>query len=570
MSANRNQRISFSLVNIIDKVSEIMIFNGFQARILDLNHEPLAEVMPQPSIYSKEKEKGTSENQGSSLEEYTERIGQRMVKEYKVSLHREALQNFRCGAVQVKVNDEKIEKGGEITEGVTYSIRKGYVTRLFLAFRWVGTDHRNAARAHELEELHHSILPILHGRGLQEEAPSRNLIGKFNPSTKDEVTGKKPDRKRFKVFGRLKLSEKGKEMEKVSVQLGQSLPRYRTFSLRPKRGLQDSHPFLFQLCVNDRIVPLRKNVWTSDHNEKDGVMIAWLSEGAMIDLGRISISLKDLKEVKIKNVQSVTLHLWDAMRKELWSNAVTFTMTGSSGLVYPTCDIRQISPPNAILHFDVIAFKKEEDAENAVQSTTQPVVGVEEKAPSIEEALEEPHIVQDDKIANRSRADQGLSTVIESSQEHSLNSAIEGTVDRTVEHERDGRSTPLASAEGTNSEIQKQRVITGTIPERRSSLINRSRTNSLQATVQSYDQSHQPIGQLFEEVDRLRFEHEHLKESLAVLDGHWRNTVLTELQKIKGEIRDRVEIDRDYYNKLKKRFSMPSEAFASLNKGRDN
>lgn len=539
-----------------------MIYNGFQARILDVNHEPLAEVMPEPEVRDiKPTPTPSLAGSRSILEEYTAKFGQKIVKEYKSSLRKEAIQNVRCGAVRVKVDDES-----EDTATLSpFSNKKVRTTKLFLAFRWVGTDHRNAARAHELEELQHTILPILHGKGLQqeEEEQSKSSLLAVADSTTTKGTDsldKKSDRKKYKLFGRLKLGEKGREIEKAILIRGQPLPRYRTFSLRTKKSIEESHPFLLQLCVNEKVIPLRKNAWTSNLCENDGVFIVWLSEGAMIDLGRICISLNDLKDVQTKTVQSVTLHLWDAMRKELWSNAVTFTMTGTSGLVYPTCDIRSISPPNAILHFNIIAIKET----NNVQPTN-PTEEEEEEVPN-----EPPQPIEHNNSLTRS--DNALAIVIETSQEHSLNSAMEGTSEHTVEDEIAGESTPRGVNDGSTNEATSSSEThlprtSGVIPERRSSLGNRSRTNSLQATVQTtQDRSNQPISQLFEEVDRLRFEHEHLKDSLSALDGQWRNSVLVELQKIKGEIRDRVEIDREYYNKLKKRFSVPPEAYSQLNK----
>ncbi|PWN38597.1 uncharacterized protein FA14DRAFT_153917 [Meira miltonrushii] len=544
-----------------------MIYNGFQARILDVNHEPLAEVMPEPGFDKEEAEKRKQERRGSSLEQYTALFGQKVVKDYKPILRKEALQNVRCGAVRVKVDDDNSTRGAEsdeesIREQHQSSSRKVCTTRLFLAFRWVGTDHRNATRAHELEELHHTILPILHGKGLQEEGQSKTLLAKYDESTapKEDIPDKKSDRKKYRLFGRLKLGEKGREIEKAVLIKGQPLPRYRTFSLKSKKSMQESHPFLLQLCVDEKVIPLRKNAWTADLCENDGVMIVWLSEGAMIDLGRISISLNDLKDIQSKTVQSVTLHLWDAMRKELWSNAVTFTMTGNSGLVYPTCDIRNISPPNAILHFNIIAFKNMNNVGD--QAPAQIKSPIEEVPIPNEATSQDSQVHPLDQNNGLSRA---LAIVIETSQEHSLSSAIEGTSDHTVEDEIASESTPKPNEEnGASDETHLPRV--GVIPQRRSSLATRSRTNSLQATVQTHDRSQQPISQLFEEVDRLRFEHEHLKESLSALDGQWRDSVLVELQKIKGEIRDRVEIDRDYYNKLKKRFSVPPETFSQLNK----
>lgn len=544
-----------------------MIYNGFQARILDVNHEPLAEVMPEPGFDKEEVEMRKKERRGSDLEQYTAIFGQKVVKDYKTILRKEALQNVRCGAVRVKVEDEKSKIEAEssevnVREEHHHSSRKVCTTRLFLAFRWVGTDHRNAARAHELEELHHTILPILHGKGLQEEAQSRTLLAKYDETTipKEDAPDKKPDRKKYRLFGRLKLGEKGREIEKAALIKGQPLPRYRTFSLKSKKSIQESHPFLLQLCVDEKVIPLRKNAWTSDLSENDGVLVVWLSEGAMIDLGRILISLEDLKDVQSKAVQTVTLHLWDAMRKELWSNAVTFTMTGNSGLVYPTCDIRNISPPNAILHFNIIAFK---NTDNAVSQPPVQIENTSEEVPIPNDATSQDSQVH--PLEQNNGLSRALTIVIETSQEHSLSSAIEGTSDLTVEDEIAGDSTPRPNDENEASdETHSPRV--GVIPQRRSSLAIRSRTNSLQATVQTHKPSQQPISQLFEEVDRLRFEHEHLKESLSALDGQWRDSVLVELQKIKGEIRDRVEIDRDYYNKLKKRFSVPPETFSQLHK----
>ena len=166
----------------------------------------------------------------------------------------------------------------------------------YLAFRWIGPEHKNAENASILDDIATANLQRICGVGLMQGGDA---------SEEDRIAP------------RVSTPAAAKARSSLSA----SLLYARNMNKRASRALVDCPPvkgqfFFAELYVDNQLVLM--HVRQADHTDKEPAEPATtlqLTDGALLDLGPLGSANPDVAVNTI--LHTLTLHLWDAGREDV-------------------------------------------------------------------------------------------------------------------------------------------------------------------------------------------------------------------------------------------------------------
>lgn len=174
--------------------------------------------------------------------------------------------------------------------------------KLYLAFRWAGSEHNNAEAASDLGDIADDNLQKLRAIGLMQSGLTpegdASALAAEN-SSNDNIKGAKS------MFSLWKRSNKeGKKKVSLSARSSKS---------KAVASVKEQ-PFLAQLYFDNKLIPLTSTESKDGDGDKQ-LSTVQLVGGALLDLGVVGWALPDAPANEI--LHTITLHLWDATRPDV-------------------------------------------------------------------------------------------------------------------------------------------------------------------------------------------------------------------------------------------------------------
>lgn len=309
------------------QLNPFVFLTGFQARLLKdelISIEETFAITPACSLF--EGKDGSSASSPSELPEQSKRLSifpSISVDCYTPALRPKAISVVRRGAVfvtpQSSASRDSTMIANETPPSVVDASAREGTSKLFLAFRWVGAEHINAQSADVLGDIGEADLQRMKGVGLvepaidsdmQEEGKAEELDPTSSPLPVQDSTLKIPEVKEAKrnFFSSLLSRKKtvAKQDQKESFTSDEKLSTVTSLE----------HPILVQVYFDNQLLPLIPKELDADVSTPDKLSsTVQLRGGALLDLQDIGLAMPDAAANEI--LHTITLHLWDATRKDI-------------------------------------------------------------------------------------------------------------------------------------------------------------------------------------------------------------------------------------------------------------
>lgn len=314
-----------------------LLISGFQARLLKdelVSIEETFAITPACSLFE-----GKDGSAASSPSEVSAEQQKKMaifpsisVDCYSPALRPKALSVVRRGAVFVTPRSSVSESNATlrpiVADESSPTIAEGSVTeqasKLFLAFRWVGAEHNNAQSANVLGDIGKANLQRLKGVGLVE--PTLDVVPEEGEGEEEDVAELDPTpltplrdstskacevkdikRKFFPYLSSRNKKKVAKQDQKVSTPAAEKDYQVTT---------PLEHPILAQVYFDNQLLPLVPAESEIVSSTSDKLLsTVQLRGGALLDLKDIGSAMPNAAINEI--LHTVTLHLWDATRKDI-------------------------------------------------------------------------------------------------------------------------------------------------------------------------------------------------------------------------------------------------------------
>jgi hypothetical protein len=174
--------------------------------------------------------------------------------------------------------------------------------KLYLAFRWAGSEHNNAEAASDLGDIADDNLQKMRAIGLMQSGLTSEADGSAPAAEKSSNDNVKGSKSMFSLFKR-----PSKEVKKKISLSARSSKSKAVASVKEQ-------PFLAQLYFDNKLIPLT-SIESKDGDGDKQLSTVQLVGGALLDLGVVGWALPDAPANEI--LHTITLHLWDATRPDV-------------------------------------------------------------------------------------------------------------------------------------------------------------------------------------------------------------------------------------------------------------